>query len=81
MLTTSKDPRLDRVLQDAVDTFLRTGEGRPILLLLRQHPEMEVACTHAAPDRQPLQDLVLQGRPLRLWRCAACDGRLTLEPA
>jgi len=71
---------LDSQLKREIESFLKTGEGSPILNLIRANPDVQVACGHSFPDLHRIQDLILEDRRYRLLRCVTCGERLVLEP-
>jgi len=72
---------INSLLKQEIEGFLTTGDALPILSLLRSNPDVQVPCAHAYPFLHRIQDLVLEGRPYRLLRCATCADRLVLEPS
>jgi hypothetical protein len=62
------------------EAFANGGDAAPLLAFLREHPEAAVHCGHDYPQLHRVMDVMLDGKPYRLLRCATCGEELTLAP-
>jgi hypothetical protein len=67
-------------LRSRWEIYLASGNARPLLAFLREHPEVRVPCTHPYPFDHCVGDVVLERQAYRVRRCVQCDERLTFTP-